>query len=154
MAMEMQPGADHMKITISSPADGSTIASDRLALQVATAGFKSRCDLAGTPNQPGTGHYHILLDKSLVNMYCGDRAPVSLEGVKPGRHTLTAVPAQNDHAEVEKNATSITIDYQPAHPRAAPKATAPAGAPSLKILSPKPGESVSGSFPVRIEVQG
>jgi hypothetical protein len=154
MAMEMQPGADRMRVAIKSPTDGSTITGDKIALQVATAGFKDRCDLAGTPNQAGTGHYHVLLDKSLVNMYCGDQAPVSLEGIKPGRHTLTAVPAQNDHAEVQKNATSVTIDYQPAHPQPAPKATAPAGTPSIKILSPKAGEKVSGSFPVKIDVQG
>jgi hypothetical protein len=154
MAMEMQPGADRMKVTVKSPADGSTITGEKLTLQVATAGFKNRCDLAGTPTQAGTGHYHVLLDKSLVNMYCSDRAAVSLEGVKPGRHTLTVVPAQNDHAEIEKNATSLTITYQPAHPQPAPKATAPAGTPSIKILSPKPGETVSGSFPVRIEARG
>ena len=59
----------------------------------------------------------MLLDKSLVNMYCSDRAGVALQGVKPGRHTLTVVPAQNDHAEVEKNAASLTIDYEPAHPQ-------------------------------------
>jgi len=154
MAMEMQPGADRMKVTVKSPADGSTITSDNVALQVATVGFTNRCDLAGTPNQPGTGHYHVLLDTSLVNMYCSDRAAVSLAGAKPGRHTLTAVPAQNDHAEVEKNATSVTIDYQPGHPQPAPKATAPGGTPSIKILSPKPAEKVPASFPVKIEVQG
>jgi hypothetical protein len=154
MAMQMQPGADRMKVTIKSPGDGSAITGDKIALRVATTGFNNRCDLAGTPNQTGTGHYHVLLDKSLVNMYCSDRAAVSLEGVKPGRHTLTAVPAQNDHAEVEKNAASVTIDYQPAHPQPAPKVTAPAGTPSVKIVSPKPGETISGWFPVKIEVQG
>ncbi len=153
MAMEMQPGADRMKVSVGSPADGSKITGDNITLQVATAGFQDRCDLAGTPNQEGTGHYHVLLDKSLVNMYCSDRATVSLEGVKPGRHTLTAVPAQNDHAEVEKNATSVTIDYQPAHAQPLAKEAAPAGTPSIKILSPRPGETVSGSFPVKIEVQ-
>jgi hypothetical protein len=154
MAMEMQPGADRMKVAIKSPTDGSTITGDKITLQVATAGFTNRCDLAGTPNQAGTGHYHVLLDKSLVNMYCSDRAPVSLEGVKAGRHTVTAVPAQNDHAEIERNAVSVTIDYQPAHPQPAVKATAPGGPPSIRILSPKAGEPVTGSFLVRIEVQG
>lgn len=152
LAMEMQPGADRMKVTVKSPADGGTITGNKLTLQVAVTGFTIRCDLAGTPNREGTGHYHVLLDKSLVDMYCGDRAPVSLEGVKPGRHTLTAVPAQNDHAEIEHNAASVTIDYEPAHPQPAPKATAPAGTPSIKILSPKAGEKVSGSFPVKIDV--
>ncbi len=153
MQMEMQPGADRMKVALKSPTDGIRITEDTVALQVATSGFQNRCDLAGKPNQPGTGHYHVLLDKSLVNMYCTERATLSLEGVQPGRHTLTAVPAQNDHAEVEKNASSVTIDYQPAHPEPLPKGAVPAGKPAIKILSPSPGATVSGSFPVKIEVQ-
>ena len=153
MPMEMQPGADRMKVSVKSPADGSRITENQATIQVATTGFQSRCDLAGTPNQAGTGHYHVLLDKSLVNMYCGAQATVSLEGVKPGRHTLTAVPAQNDHAEIEKNASSVTINYQPSHPTPLSKGTASAGAPSIKILSPSPGATVSGSFPVKIEVR-
>ena len=153
MAMEMQPGADRMKVAITSPADGTTITGDRLTLHVATAGFQSRCDLAGTPNRPGTGHYHLLLDKSLVNMYCGERAVVSLEGVGPGRHTLTAVPAQNDHAEVERNAISLTIDYRPAQPRPASAPGKAVGSPSIRILSPRPGETVAGAFPVTVEVR-
>jgi hypothetical protein len=64
MMMQRQPGADCMKVAIRSPADGAAITSDKIALQVATTGFKSRCDLAGTPDQPGTGHHHVLLDKS------------------------------------------------------------------------------------------
>jgi len=153
MEMMMQPGADRMHVAIKSPAEGSKTTTDKLPVQVATAGFQDRCDLAGKPNQEGTGHYHLLLDKSLVNMYCSDRATVSLEGVKPGRHTLTAVPAQNDHSEVEKNASSITIDYAPSQPKPLPKATAAAGAPSIKIVSPKPGTTVSGSFDVVVDVK-
>lgn len=153
MEMMMQPGADRMHVAIKSPRESSKITSNELPVQVATAGFEDRCDLAGKPNQEGTGHYHLLLDKSLVNMYCSDRATVSLEGVKPGRHTLTAVPAQNDHTEVEKNASSITIDYAPSQPTPLPKATPAAGAPSIKIVSPKPGTTVSGSFDVVVETK-
>jgi hypothetical protein len=153
MEMMMQPGADSMHVAIRSPSEGSKITGNVVPLQVAASGFKDRCDLAGKPNQPGTGHYHLLLDKSLVNMYCSERATVSLDGVKPGRHTLTAVPAQNDHAEVEKNASSVTIDYQPAHPQPLAEPTAPAGTPLVKIVSPKPGATVSGSFDVVVDVK-
>ena len=153
MEMMMQPGADRMHVAIRSPTEGSKITSNELPVQVATAGFQDRCDLAGKPNQEAMGHYHLLLDKSLVNMYCSDRATVSLEGLKPGRHTLTAVPAQNDHAEVEKNATSITIDYAPSQPKPLPKSTPAAGAPSIKIVSPRPGATVSGSFDVMVETK-
>jgi hypothetical protein len=152
MAMEMQPGADQMKVSLRSPADGARITGDKVALQVATTGFQDRCDLAGKPNQSGTGHYHVLLDKSLVNMYCTDKATVSLTGMKPGRHTLTVVPAQNDHAEIEHNATSVALDYAPSQPTAPPQPAAPAGTPSIEIVSPKPGQTVSGTFPVKVRV--
>lgn len=155
MAMHMQPGADRMKVAIKSPADGSTISGDRLTLHVATTGFADRCDLAGTPSRTRTGHYHVLLDKSLVNMYCGTLAAVSLTGLQPGRHIITVVPAQNDHTEVEMNAASVAINFRPAHAQPVPaKAPAAAGAPSIRIVSPRPGEAVSGSFPVRVAVQG
>lgn len=152
MPMEMQPGADEMKISVRSPADGARITRDQVTLQVATAGFQARCDLAGKPNQPGTGHYHVLRDKSLVNMYCSDKATVSLAGIKAGRHTLTVVPAQNDHAEIAHNATSVAVDYAPSQPKALPQAAAPAGPPSIEIVSPKAGKVVSGTFDVTIRV--
>lgn len=148
----MQPGADRMRVSVQSPTNGSKITGDKVSLQIASAGFQERCDLAGTPNQPGTGHYHILLDKSLVDMHCGDKATVSLKGVKPGPHTLTVVPAQNDHAEVEHNASSVRIEYAPTSLKPAAKG-APTGTASIKILSPKSGEAVSGSFDVKIGVK-
>lgn len=152
MQMEMQPGADQMKVSVRSPADGSKITGDKVTLQVTTTGFKSRCDMAGKPVQPGTGHYHVLLDKSLVDMYCGDKAVVSLTGMKPGAHTLTVVPAQNDHAEIEHNATSVKIDYDPSSPKPLAPSAPATGKPALRIISPKPGETVSGAFDVKVAV--
>jgi len=155
MPMEMQPGADQMKVSVRSPTEGSKVTSNNVTLETVTTGFTKRCDLAGTPNQAGTGHYHVLVDKSLVNMFCSDDPVVSLAGLQPGPHILTVVPAQNDHAEIEKNAASVKIDYQPRQTaQASVKGTAPAGAPSIKITSPKPGAAVWGSFSVRVEVRG
>jgi hypothetical protein len=150
MQMEMQPGADRMKVSVVSPGDGSRITGEDVALQVATSGYSNRCDLAGKPVQPGTGHYHVLLDKSLVDMYCTDKATVSLAGLQPGQHTLTVVPAQNDHAEIEHNATTVKIDYQPSSPKTLANRITPTGKPGIKIVSPKPGETVSGSFDVKV----
>lgn len=153
MAAQMQPNADKMKVSISSPAEGSKITANEVILKVAAAGYELTCDLAGKPTQEGKGHYHVELDKSLVNMYCGPEARVSLQNVKPGKHTLTVVPAQNDHAEVMANSASVTIDYQPS--AAAPEikdVTAP-GKPSIKIVSPKDGDTVSGKFDIIVEVQ-
>ncbi len=152
MGMMMQPGADKMKVSVQSPADGSTITRNSLRLRVATSGYHASCALAGKPNQKGQGHYHVLLDKALVNMYCTGTAAVSLQNVKPGPHTLTVVPAQNDHAEIENNAASIKIDYAPS--RGVAEMTSPAveGKPAIKIVSPKAGATVSGSFEVVVQV--
>ena len=151
--MEMLPSyAKDMKIQISSPQSGIKVTDNSVTLQVAVSGYTDTCAFAGKPNQQGTGHYHILLDKSLVNMFCTPAATISLQNVKPGIHTLAAVPALNDHSEVEENATSMTIDYEPT--QALPTITDAtfAGKPSIAILSPKNGDTVSGAFDVVVQV--
>jgi hypothetical protein len=151
--MEMQPGADQMKVAITTPADGTVVTANQVKLQVAVTGFTSTCDLAGKPNQQGMGHYHVELDKALVNMYCAPTATISMQNAKPGKHTLTVMPAQNDHAEIEHNATSITIDYQPTAPLPALTPMPAAGKPSIKILSPASGSTLKGPFDLTIQVQ-
>lgn len=153
MAMELPPGADNMKVAITAPASGVKVTANQLTLKVATSGYTDTCDLAGKPVLNATsGHYHVLLDKTLVNMYCTPTATVSMQNLKPGKHTLTVVPALNDHAEVEHNARSITINYQPTHPLAALTDRTFAGPPSITILSPKPGTTVSGPFDVTVQL--
>jgi hypothetical protein len=142
-----------MKVAITSPADGTKVTDNTVALAVTTSGYTDTCDLAGKPLvNASSGHYHVLIDKSLVNMYCTPTAAVSMQNVKPGMHTLTVVPALNDHAEVEHNAQSITIDYQPTSPLPTlTDATVP-GSPSIKILSPTPGQTVSGAFDMTVQM--
>jgi hypothetical protein len=153
MAMELPPGAEHMKVAITAPADGAKVTANQLTLKVATSGYTDTCDLAGKPIlNATTGHYHVLIDKSLVNMYCTPTATVSMQNLTPGKHTLTVVPALNDHAEVEHNARSITINYQPTHPLAPLTDTTFPGKPSIKILSPQPGATVSGPFDVAVQL--
>jgi hypothetical protein len=153
MAMELPPGAERMKVAIAAPADGATVTANQLTLKVATSGYDDTCDLAGKPEVNATsGHYHVLVDKALVNMYCTPTATVSLQNLKPGRHTLTVVPALNDHAEVEHNARSITVNYRPTHPLAALADKTFPGKPSIIILSPKPGTTVSGPFDVTVQL--
>jgi hypothetical protein len=152
-AMAMPPGVENMKVAITSPADGAKVTANQVTLKVVTSGYTDTCDLAGKPEvNATTGHYHVLLDKSLVNMFCTPTATVSMQNLKPGRHTLTVVPALNDHAEVEPNATSVTVDYQPTHPLPALTDKPAAGTPSIKILEPQPGATVSGPFDVRVQI--
>ena len=152
-AMPMQRGAEKMKVTISSPSNGAKVTANDVTLKVGATGFDLTCDLAGKPTEEGKGHYHVEIDKSLVNMFCGPEAQISLQNVKPGKHTLTVVPAQNDHGEVHNNAASIDIDYQPASALQEIKDAAAAAKPTIKIVSPKPGDAVSGDFDVVIQVQ-
>jgi hypothetical protein len=153
MAMAMPPGAEHMQVAITAPADGVKVTANQVTLKVATSGYTDTCDLAGKPAvNATTGHYHVLLDKSLVNMFCTPAVTVSMQNVKPGKHTLTVVPALNDHAEVEHNARSITIDYQPTHPLPTLTDTTFPGKPSITILSPTPSATVSGPFDVTVQI--
>jgi hypothetical protein len=152
-AMPLPPGAENMKVAITSPADGTKVTDNAVTVRVSTSGYDDTCDLAGKPVLNATsGHYHVLIDKSLVNMYCTPEATVSMQNVKPGTHKLTVVPTLNDHAEVEENAQSITIDYEPTNPLPAITDATETGTPSIKILSPKPGDVVSGAFDVTVQI--
>lgn len=151
-AMAMQPGAENMKVAITSPANGTVVTENSVTLQVQASGFEDTCDWAGKPTKEGVGHYHVEIDKALVNMYCSPEATISLQNVKPGTHTLTVIPAQNDHGEVHDNAVSVDIDYEPARPLPEVTDATAAGAPSIKILEPKDGDTVSGSFDIMVQV--
>jgi hypothetical protein len=152
-AMMMQPGAENMKVNILSPADGSVVTGNILALQIQTLGFTDTCNGAGSKDVAGFGHYHIELDKSLVNMYCTSAAAlVSMQNVKPGTHTFTVIPAQNDHAEIHANAKSITVDYEPTNPLPAIADATFGGPKSIKILSPAAGSDLNGAFDVTVQV--
>lgn len=152
-AMPLQAGAQSMKVSITSPANGTKITGNSVTLDVAHSGYTFSCDLAGKPVQAGEGHYHVLIDKSLVDMECTPQAVVSMQNVKPGTHTLTVVPAQDDHAEISANAVNVTIDYEPASPLPQITDVSPLGKPSITIVSPKPGDTVSGNFDVVVAVK-
>jgi hypothetical protein len=150
-------GAKHMHVTIISPASGAKVTGNSLAVHVRVSGYKDTCALAGKHvmgmEETTTGHYHVLLDGSLINMYCTPAAVVSLQNVKPGMHTLTVVPALDDHQQVTPSARSIKFDYAPAAPLPALTGKMTMGKPSITIVSPKPGATVSGTFTVRVRVK-
>jgi len=141
------------QITIVSPRDGEVVTANAVPLILQLRNWTLDCSLAGTPNQAGTGHWHLLLDKGLVNMICDPFTTLLLQNVKPGKHVLAAVPAQNDHEELEKAEVKATFDYQPANPLP-PVTGLNLGKPSVSILSPKNGATVSGqTFPLLFAVR-
>jgi len=134
-----------------SPSSGTVVTGNSIDVNVQVSGFQMSCALAGKAPKAGFGHYHIELDHALVNMYCTDTTTISLQNVAPGQHTLTVLPAKNDHEEVAAGKQDLAFTYQPSSPLAEIKA-ASAGAPSIKILSPKAGDTVSGTFTIQVAI--
>jgi hypothetical protein len=137
-------------ISVVAPTAGTTITGNAVPLDVSITHFKVACQFAGTPNQMGIGHYHVELDGSLINMFCTPRSEISLQNVKPGSHTLTVLAAENNHTDDVKSAQKVSFSYQPT--KALPAITgAQLGTPSISILSPNAGSTVSGGFDMTVQ---
>lgn len=148
--MMMQPGADKMHAKIASPAADFVLTGNTLDLTVNTSGYDDTCAWAGKEDKQGVGHYHVLLDGSLINMFCTKTVSVSMQNVSSGQHMIEVVPAQDDHTEIMDNAQEIPFTYQPSN--ALPQITQPGatGTPGITILSPKNGATLSGTFTVKV----
>ena len=141
------------KLTVKAPTAGGAVTGNSVSTDLAVKNFKLTCALAGTAPKAHVGHYHIELDHSLINMFCGSKAKISLLDVKPGKHVLAFVPAANNHAEDMKAEKKVSFVYKPAKPLAATKPLTFAGKPSVTIVSPKPGATVRGSFDLVVAVK-
>jgi hypothetical protein len=137
-------------LSVLAPKPGTVATGASVPTDISLTHFRVDCRFAGTPNRKGIGHYHIELDHKLINMFCADRAPVSMQNVKPGTHTLTFIPAENDHTDDLKAEKSVKFSYNPSSPLPTIRAEANPGKPSIRIVSPKPGATVSGSFDLRV----
>ena len=150
MALPSYTNAWHT--AFASPASGTTVTGNDLTVAVNATGYKLSCGWAGKANQSGIGHYHLMLDKSLVNMFCTPQATVSMQNIQPGPHTLEVVPALNDHSTVMGHGQAITFNYQPTNPLPPITAKRYAGPPKITIVSPANGQTVSGNFPVQVKI--
>lgn len=141
-------------VSIVTPHGSPVVTGNTVPVTISLKNWTLNCDLAGTPNKPGVGHWHLLLDGGLVNMICSRSFTLSLQNVTPGPHTLAVVPAENDHAELMKSEAKATFTYKPAKPLATVGDFHPAGTPSIALTSPKNGAVVSGrSFQLRFVVR-
>ncbi len=150
--MAVPSWARSWKVSIVSPSDGARITANQVPLNLSFSGFQPNCAAGQTPPVQAIGHFHVMIDNSLIDMYCTSPVNVSMQNVKPGQHTLGVVPALSDHMDVMDNMQSIKIDYEPASPLPAISAATASGTPTIKILSPAPGATVSGPFDVRVQV--
>src|SRR5260221_5584567 len=83
-------GARHMRVAVVSPAAGIKVTGNSVAVRVRVSGYTDTCALAGKHVMglmgTTTRHYHVLLDRALVNMFCNPAAVVSLQNVKTAMH--------------------------------------------------------------------
>jgi hypothetical protein len=136
-----------VSLTVLSPTSGQVITGPELPLQVLASGYRIDARYAGTPVTPAVGHYHEILDGNLVDMtpyQDGNRDTIPMVGVTVGAHTLTVVPAANDHSMIMSAAVNIPFTYAgPYLPE--PAGYSGTGAPSIGIAAPAAGATVTGS---------
>jgi hypothetical protein len=157
VAAQPAPSGGHMmsvdtgaRLAVSKPRPGAVVTGDSVPFDVRLSHFKLDCRFAGTPNRAGVGHYHVMLDGALINMFCTDRSRVSLLDVKPGRHTLAFVPADDAHADDLKAEKKVSFTYRPSKPLRAVRPIQSEGRPSIRITSPRPGATVHGGFDLTV----
>jgi uncharacterized cupredoxin-like copper-binding protein len=143
--------APMMAVEVSGLESGAVVTDNHIDVSVSPVGYEFSAAHAGTPPLDGVGHYHVVLDGGLINMFTGPDASVSLQNVAPGAHTLMVVPAMNNHMPVTEGAVAIEFDYQPTEALAEISTAAGAGAtPTISIVSPVAGETVSGAFEMTV----
>jgi hypothetical protein len=134
---------------------GQTITADNIHIAVTTSSFNLECKDVGKPGVPGQGHVHAMLDGTsmaqLTNLYCSDSFTISGVGLKPGKHQLALVLADDAHAMASKPAM-VNFDYEPSSTLALPAGSANAK-PTVSIVSPANGATIDKSFSLKVAVQ-
>jgi hypothetical protein len=101
------------------------------------------------------GHVHAMVDgmdmAHLANMYCSDHFTISTAGLKPGKHTLAVVLADDAH-RMDSPPATVSFDYAPKSEQPLPKPEQ--GSASIAIISPKNGETVDRKFEVKLALKG
>ena len=100
-------------IRIVAPKAGAVV-SGTVSLRAAVQNFNLSSTLFGKPTVSGYGHWHVFLDQpsmaTMIAMTAGKTLDVSLKGVRPGKHKLIAVLADNLHAPVPGAMSVVTIN--------------------------------------------
>ena len=146
-------GLSHVSLKVRSPRPGQIVTATSLPITVYANGYKLDSFYAGTPVSSRIGHYHEILDGHLVDMaplHDPNHDAISMVGVTPGPHTLTLVPANNDHTMVMSAAVNIPFTYAGAY---LPEPAGLSGTPGVSITAPANGATVSGnSFTMNADI--
>lgn len=141
------PLSNSVALTVQQPTAGQVVTGD-LPIQVSPIGYVLDANYAGSPDLTTLGHYHELLDGSLIDMtplQGPDTDTVSMAGVTPGPHVLTLVPAENDHMTIASASVDTAFTYAgPFIPLPTPGPSS--AAPTIAITSPAAGATVTRPY--------
>jgi hypothetical protein len=102
-------------ITITSPANGSTVQGSFFYMSANVQNFELCQECFGKADVTGVGHWHIFLDQVgmpyMLTMAGGTTQMVSIVGVSPGWHTFYALLVGNDHMPIMPMTMSMVMLY-------------------------------------------
>jgi plastocyanin len=141
-------------LSVVSPADGTTVATNEIPIQLSVSNFTLDGAAFGRPDQDGVGEILAFIDGTtiaqLANFYSTESFVLAGDGLAPGPHTLTFLLASSTHVPIMETAQQVTIDFQP--PQAVPLPSANyTGDPALTLVSPQDGATVDSSFEVQVQ---
>jgi hypothetical protein len=140
-------------LSVVSPAEGSTVNTNDIQVQLEVSDLNLDCTAFGRPDQPGVGEILAFVDGAtvaqLANFYCTDTFTIAGDGLTPGEHTLAFVLASSTHTPMMDTVKQVTIDFQPPQSVPLPDANY-TGDPAITLTSPQDGATVPTSFPVQV----
>jgi plastocyanin len=139
MASELRP---NVSVYVVSPANGATIAGDRVTVQLGVNGATARAPINGETSATA-GHFNLLLDtevnlanqiQAVAGVTRSNTTSVTLENVRPGPHTLTVVWTYDNNVPPQPPITSTVRFTTTAGAGGAPPAAGapPAGMPPVR----------------------
>lgn len=105
-------------LKITSPTEGETVTGTEAAVRVQISNFTLAPEAIGKANQPGQGHWHILLDGKLVKPVGTDS--FTLTGLTAGPHAIKVELHNNDHSLLSLP-VEATVNITVVAPKALPK---------------------------------
>ena len=133
------PPSGTPQLAILSPATNSTVTGPDLTISFVVFNFLLVQPI-GQPNLPNEGHIHVLVDGNYYELVSAVN-PIVLTGLT-GTHTITLMLVNNNHTPYLVNGSmveaTVTVTI------VTPGPTPPTGTPSVAILNPSSGASVSG----------
>lgn len=150
------PGrSSEASIKIASPATGWTVSGDRLEVQVTVSGLKLDGTKIGQPagQNPGVGHWHVYVDGKYAGLSVTDVISLpndAMPSIAAGQHEIKVQLHNTDHTPLTPEKTdTIMVDFP-----AALASTAVTGQPSIKIVSPLAGATISKRVQIQVKVTG